>query len=145
MAQHLGPKEQEAYKPVNRISKFYAVKDELDRPVLQDEDDDSSTELLDDLLESSDSVMQKDITRFQVNQQRRLQEYEATLYVWGDKQFQGGMDGKAIDNAIDVELIKFRQMLQYETQQYVIVMLQEKQTRDEAIGLFTMNQILSQK
>lgn len=128
----------------NRISSYYGVKEALDTPVVDKEaEDDSSDVLMDDLLESSDSVYHADVTRFQVNQQKRLQEHEQSLYVWGDAEFKKGTDGKAIDNAIDVELIKMRQLLQYETAQYLIIMKQEKQTRDEAIGLFMLDKMIS--
>lgn len=124
-------------KPISRISGYFHVQDEIDSPVLPDNGMGDS--LLDDLLHTSEGIFHADVTRFQVNQERRLWEYEQTLYVWGDKQQKDGMDGKAIDNAIDMELVKFRQMLRFETEQFVRVMEEQRKGRDHAIGIFSAN------
>lgn len=124
----------------NRISEYYSAKDELDRPVV-DVDGDGPPTMLDELMEDSDRIFHKDAAAYQVSQHKRLREYEKTLYVWGDEQFNKGMDALAIDNAINTELVKMRQLLHYETQQYLRILDQQLRTRNEGIGLFVLHKI----
>lgn len=97
-------------------------------------------DLLDDLVEDSERVFHHDMAKFQLNQQKRYDEYNKKLHDWADVEFKkGATDGKTLDLSIETELKRFRNELHEETKQYMIIMDQEKKTRDEAIGLFVLH------